>query len=136
MSINGAGALTNESFLPREIRGTGHLWDTINDKITMVRQGDSYDVRVDLPITSDSAASELTLTLDIGGTSTVTFPILKRYQSLAKTPPYTISMAFPLLALSPTTIANGIQMFISTDSGSVGITNPSITLIKNVDGDW
>ena len=134
LSIDGLGSLTNETYLPPEIRGSGSLWDTANDKITPIRLGDGYDIRLELPITTDSGASELTLELDIGGTSSPTIVVLPRFLTMAKTPPYTISIGFPLVVLTSTVITNGIQLFCKTDAGTVGITKPSILIKRDFDG--
>lgn len=136
ISINGLGALTNESYLPHEIRGSGSLWDTVSDKILPIRVGDSYDLRIDLPITAETASpTELTLEFDIGGAAAPSIVILSRYIGTGKSTPYTVSIGFPILALTSTTVNNGIQVFAKTDTGSVTITNPAITIVKNVDGD-
>lgn len=135
VSIDGAGSLTNEDYLPYEIRGTGSLWDTTNDKITPIRLGDSYDMRLDLPITAETGApTELTIEFDISGAASPTTVIITRFIETGKTTPYTMTVGFPILALSSTTVTNGIQLFAKTDTGTVTITNPSITIVKNVDG--
>lgn len=137
ISIDGAGSLTQEAYLPPEIRGTGSLWDTTNDKIMPIRTGDAYDVRVDLPITAESGSpTELTLQFDIGGAATPTIVILQRYITTGKSTPYTMSVGFPILSLTDTTTTNGVQIFAVTDTGTVTITNPSITLVKNTDGSF
>lgn len=133
--INGTGALNNTSYLPREIRGVGNLWDTVNNKITPIRLGDSYDTRIDLPITSRTTAVELTISLDIGGGATPTTIILPQYTSIAKTAPFTVSIPIPMLALSATTVTNGIQLFIKVDAGSIAVTNPSISIIRTHGGE-
>jgi hypothetical protein len=137
LSIDGAGSLTNESYLPIAIRGSGSLWDTTSDKITPILLGDKYDIRVDLPVTAKSGTpTELTVQFDIGGGATPTIVILSRFLSPAKTPPYTITFGMPLTALSATTVSNGIQMFVYTDTGTVTVTNPSITIGRDHAGDF
>lgn len=137
ISIDGAGSLTNTGNLPLEIRGTDQLWDTTNDKITPMKVGDQYDIRIDLPITAESASpTQLTLEFDIGAGSTPTIVILERFVSTGKSTPYTVSIGFPLVALTSTTVTNGVQIFASTDTGTVTITNPSITVARNHDGDF
>lgn len=132
---DGAGSLTDTSHLPLEIRGSGDLWDTTDDKITPIRTGDVYSIRVDFPITADSGTpTELTVSFDIGGTGSPTIVIFSRFLVVGKTPPYTISFGLPLIALTDTTTTNGVQLFAKVDAGSVTITNPSITIIRNHDG--
>lgn len=133
LSINGSGTLTEESYLPQ---GGSSLWDTTNDKILPYELGDGYDIRIDLPVTADSGAGELTLEFDIGGTTSPTTVILSRYAGLSKTPPYTISIGFPLVALTSTAVTNGIQIFGKTDAGSVGITAPSILIKRDFGGSF
>ena len=71
LSIDGAGATTEESYLPRDIRGSASLWNTTSDKITPVAAGDQYDLRLDLPVTAKTGSpTTLTLQLDIGGGAT------------------------------------------------------------------
>lgn len=134
LSINGSGTLTEESYLPQ---GVTSLWDTTNDKILPHELGDGYDISLDLPITSTSfSAGELTLEFDISGTSSPTTVVLSRYEGMDKTPPYTISVGLPLVALTSTTVTNGIQIFASTDDGSVGITAPSILIKRDFGGSF
>lgn len=132
LTINGSGALTNTSHLPREIRGTGQLW--ASNKITPIRVGDAYSVRLDLPVTARTTAAELTISLDIGGGDTPSTVILPIYVNFDKTAPFTLSMSIPLTVLSSTTQANGIQFFLKVDAGSIQITNPSITIIRTHSG--
>lgn len=135
LSINGLGALTSEAYLPHEIRGSASLWDVVADKITPVRVGDAYDMRIDLPITAKSGSpTELTLDFDIGGAASSSIVILSRYMTTGKATPYTMTVGFSILALTALTITNGIQIFASTDTGTLDITAPSISLVKNVDG--
>lgn len=132
LTINGSGALTNTSHLPREIRGTGQLW--ASNKITPIRVGDAYSVRLDLPVTARTTAAELTISLDIGGGATPSTVILPIFVDFDKTAPFTLSTAIPLTVLSSTTQANGIQFFLKVDAGSIQITNPSITIIRTHSG--
>lgn len=136
LSIDGAGSLTNELYLPREIRGSGSLWDTSADKITPITVGDKYDIRVDLPVTAKTGApAELTISFDIGGGAAPTIVILSRFLSVGKTAPFTVSFGMPITALSSTTVSNGIQMFAKVDAGTITITNPSITIGRDHAGD-
>jgi hypothetical protein len=135
ISIDGAGGTTDENYLPREIRGSASLWDTTNDKITPIRAGDSYDIRLDLPITAKSGSpTELTIELDIAGSTygsaTV---ILNRFLATGKTPPYSYSVAFPIFCLT-TFATNGGQFWLSTDTGTLDITAPAIYIGQNTNG--
>jgi len=133
---DGAGLLTKTSALPPEIRGTGQLWDTVNSKVTPIREDDAYDLRIDLPISANTGSpSEITFQLDIGAGASPSIVILDRFLSAAKTPPYTVTFGFPLVALSPLTVTNGVQFFMYTDSGSVTVLNPSVLLVRNHGGE-
>lgn len=128
--INGSGALTTIEHLPPQIRGVSTLWSTANSKITPIALGDFYALRVDLPVTARVTANYLTLSLDIGGGATPTTVILPKFESVAKTAPFTISTEITISVLSATTLANGIQFFLKVDAGSLEITNPSITICR------
>lgn len=136
LSIDGAGASTEESYLPPEIRGAGSLWDTTTNHITPVAEGDSYELRLDLPITGTSGSpSELTLELDIQSGSTYggATVIVNKYISASKTAPYTISVGLPVFVGS-TFFANGGKFWLTTDTGTVTITNPGIILVRTSGG--
>ena len=131
LSIDGAGATTEESYLPRDIRGSASLWNTTSDKITPIAVGDQYDIRLDLPITAKTGSPTLlTLQLDIGGGATPTTVIVTRDISVSKTPPFTLSVGFPIFCLT-TFITNGGQIFLKTDTGTVDITAPAILIARN-----
>lgn len=133
--VNGSGALTSTVYLPNEIRGSGNLWSTADNKVTPIKLGDAYCIRIDLPITAKTSAAELTVKLDIGGGGSPTTVILPKYESVAKTPPFTVSVELTVVALSAATVANGIQLFLSVDAGNIDITNPSILIIRTHSGD-
>ena len=129
LSIDGADSII-ETALPREIRGTGNLWDVTTDDITPIRAGDSYNVRLDLPVTARTSANYAEVTVDIGATGGVTIPVVVRRVEVSRTPPFTVSIGFPIYCLS-TFVTNGGQIFIKTDTGSIGITAPGILLDRN-----
>lgn len=133
--INGLGALTNTTYLPAEIRGTGQLWSTTNNRIAPIRLGDAYYTRIDLPITARTTATELTISYDISGGVSPTTIILSTYATVSKTPPYTLSIPVPMLVITSTTLTNGIQLFLKVDGGNIDITNPSISIIRTHSGD-
>lgn len=134
LSIDGLGSISEESYLPRAIRGSGSLWDTTNDKITPVLLGDSYNLRLDLPVTSRSSAQYLTLELDIGGAATPTIVVVEKRIDCDRSAPFGLSVSVPIFCLS-TFLTNGGQVFLKTDAGSVGITAPSILIQQNFSGE-
>ena len=124
---NHGATSTIETYLPREIRGSASLWDTTNDKITPINAGDSYQVRIDLPITAESGSpTEIIVDLDIGGTGTgATNTIVTSYLGTGRSVPYQLQVAFPVFC-GTTFVANGGQVYLTTDSGTVTITDPRI----------
>jgi len=134
LSIDGAGSTTSTVYLPYEIRGTGNLWNTTTDKITPINIGDAYDVRLDLPVTGKSGTPAIvTLELDIGGGGTPTIVVVELDTPTSKTPPYNISIAFPIFCLT-TFNTNGGQIFMHTDTGSIDVTAPGIFIGLNTSG--
>ncbi len=135
LQINGAGTNTSVGNLPPEIRGGGALWDVINYKVTPISEEDCYDLRLDLPITNETGSpAEITIQLDIGGASSPTIPITTMFSSVGKSTPYTITMAVPVFCRS-TFFANGGQIFVKTNSGTVTLGSPAITLVRINKGD-
>ena len=126
--LDGAGATSTSLYLPYEIRGTAELWDTVNNKIVPIDVGDGYTVRIDLQITAKTLTpAELVLELDISGGATPTTVIVERIIGTSKTPPYTVSVGFPFFALA-TFNANGGQIFLKTDAGTVTLTKRQISI--------
>ena len=123
-----AGSSTEESYLPYAIRGSGTLFDS--NKITPIALADTYELRLDLPITAKTGSPNfLTLEFDISGTSSPSIPIVERLISVSSTAPYVISVGFPVF-VGNTFISNGGQFFLSTDTGSVTITNPELFITR------
>jgi hypothetical protein len=128
LSINGSGAATELSYMPT---GVSNFWDTTGDHIIADTLGDSYILRLDLPITNvTGAASILEMELDISGAASPTTVIVTRQISIAAGSNKTVSVSFGLFSLS-TFIANGAQIFLSTDANTADVTAPAI-LIQRV----
>ena len=121
LSIDGDGATSESGFLPREIRGTSELWDAVADKITPIAVGDTYSFRISFAITAKSGSpNSLTIKLDMGVYVTPTIVITEIEIQLSKTPPYSITQTFGGFSLA-TFVANGGQLFLTTDTGTVTI---------------
>lgn len=136
LKINGSGTLSNNSYLPRVIRGSGTLWDTTNHKITPIALGDSYTTRIDLPISAKSGTpTELSVKFDVGGDVTPTLVALQHFEAVSKTAPFTISFTVPFWVIS-TTKTNGVQLFLKVDAGTLSILNPSISIFRISAGDF
>ena len=130
ISINGSAANTETSYLPPEIRASGDLWDTSNDKITPIALGDSYTFRMDIPVTAKTGSPNfIYVEIDIGGGATPSTVVATRTISVPGSVPYTINFAFPLF-VSSDALANGFQFFFSCDTGTFDITAPDILISR------
>ena len=128
LSINGAGAASEQTYMPT---GISHFWDTTGDHIIADTLGDSYIMRLDLPITNvTGGAAILEMELDISGAASPTTVIVTRQISIAAGAAKTVSVSFGFFSLS-TFIANGGQIFLSTDANTADVTAPAI-LIQRV----
>jgi hypothetical protein len=131
--IDGVGANSNATKLPNAILGTGKLWDTVNNKITPIATGDSYDMRVQVGFDGLSGnPNELTLQFDIGGDTTPTVVIASDTKSIKGTSSPLI-FSFPVFDLT-TFFANGGQLFLNTDAGTATIDSRSILIVRTSSG--
>jgi hypothetical protein len=131
--VNKLGA-SLETKLPWAIRGVGTLLSS--SKLTPVASGDSYVVRVTLPVTAKSGTPKtILITADIGTGTTISIPISVEESAVTRTPPYTNTANF-LLFTADTAFANGVQFFVNTDVGSITVTNPSIFISRISAGDF
>jgi hypothetical protein len=134
--IDGAAAKSTSAYLPYQIRGTGQLWNVTTSKITPINTGDTYDLRIDIPVTAESGApTELKLELDIGTGAGITDSIVTIFKKTGRTTPYQITMSFPIF-VSADFKANGGQIFLKTDAGTVTCGEIGLTLVRNVDGSF
>ena len=133
LTIDGAGANSNSTKLPNAIQGVTNLWDTVNNCIKPVVEGDSYDLRVQVNIQNLSGgASELTLDFDIGGQATPTIIIAEDTRPIkGLTKP--VIFSFPVYNLATFT-ANGGQIFLNTDSGTATISTRSVLIVRTSSG--
>jgi hypothetical protein len=131
--VNKLGAAL-ETKLPWTIRGVGTL---LNDsKITPVASGDSYMVRVTLPVTAKTGSPATVLvTADIGAGAAISVPISVEELAVTRTPNYTLTANF-LLFTGDAALANGVQFFVGSDAGTVTVTNPSIFISRISAGDF
>lgn len=134
LAINALGSTTYTSKLPPAIRSTGNLWDSVTNTITPIVEGDAYSVRVDLPVTAKTGSpDEVTLQLDIGGDAGITIPIVEKVITTTTTAPYNLSFSFPIFCGS-TFLANGGQLFIKTNAGTISVEAPSISIFRITNG--
>ena len=127
LQIDGLGANSDSSQLPLEIFGISELW--AGNKVTAIGNGDGYDIRLDLQVTSKTSnPNVIDFVLDIGGGAGITIPVVEIESSIEKAPPFSVTVVFPIFTLG-TFITNGGQFFLSTDTGSVTVTSRAV-LIK------
>ena len=135
LQINGADANSTSAYLPYEIRGSGELWDTANNKITPIAVGDSYSLRLDLEITATSSnPTRFKVALDIGATPDGTggagsIVIVDRSVTLKTGTPQSHTIGFPIFSLS-TFISNGGTIWVSADSGTITVAGRAISLYR------
>jgi len=128
LSIDGLGSTTETGYLPS---GVSNFWNTTADTMTPDTLGDSYLIRLDLPITAvTGSASYLEMEMDIGGAATPTVVIVDRQISVSAGSNKVVSVSFGVFSLS-TFLANGAQIFLKTDANTVQVTAPGI-LIQRV----
>jgi len=126
LSIDGATSIL-DSYAPT---GVSALWDVTGDVLTPAALGDSYAVRLDLPVTAKSGTpGKITVEYDISGLAVPTTVVVSTELIVDGTPPYSLSMTTSLFSLS-TFVANGMQIFITTDTGTLSITEPAIFITR------
>lgn len=138
LSIDSAGATSDVTQLPREIRGVTTLWDPVGNRIAPITEGDAYELRLDLPVTAESGSpTELTIELDIQAGSTYggAIKIVERFAGTGRSTPYNISVGFPVFC-GATFFANGGQFWVYSDTGTVTVTNPGIVIARIHAGDF
>lgn len=135
IKIDGQGANTQVTQLPREIRGSSNLWDGTTNKLTSIRLNDVYQVRLDIPITLETGSpSELAIQFEAGATPGITNVVATKYFKLGRATPYETSFDVSLGILTPSIFANGVRVFASVDTGSITIGAPSVFITKIGDG--
>lgn len=125
--INGSGSNSNEEYLPKN---NGSIWDTSTSQMTPAEVGASYDVRIQLDITSLSGnPTQMNFKLDIGGGATPTIVIMEQTVTLKNNVPQSVVISTPIFCLQ-TFVDNGGQMFMSSNTGSITIENRTILLVR------
>lgn len=134
LSINKLSSSTYEGKLPFEIRGSGTLWSSTSNSITPINQDDCYILRINLPIiTKSGTPQELTLLVDIGGSTTPTNIIVEKRIPIDNVAPYSVTTSIPIFCRS-TFLANGGQIFVKTDSGTTTINGSAIFIQRTYNG--
>ncbi len=132
ITINALGALTNETYLPGEIRGSGHLW--AGNKVTPISIGDDYDGRLDLTVTARTGSPTLMdVILDISGGVAGTNKIFTGYIQTGGTLPYDQSLYLDFFTLT-TALTNGAKIYARVDTGTITLGRRNIKLSRKSKG--
>lgn len=140
LTINGLGSSTNETKLPLSIRGIDNLWNTTDDCIKPITEGDSYDLRVILQVTgSNGNPTRFRVALDIGatpdGTGTGGSIVIAEDNLTLRSGqfPQSYTITFPIFTLG-TFIANGGTLWVSADSGDIDVEERQILIVRTSSG--
>lgn len=132
ITIDGTGALTNEDWLPLEIRGLDSLWNS--NKITPISEGDDYDGRLDVEVTAKSGSpNHIEVIVDISGSTAGTNVVFTGYMQTSASTPYKQSLMLDFYTLS-TFLANGGKIYAKVDTGSVTIGMRNIKISRKSKG--
>jgi hypothetical protein len=130
---DGAGSKTTEALLPRQIRGSGSLWDTTTDDITPIAAGDLYSLQVFFNVAAKtSTPNDVTFYLTDDGTGTPTSILAEQYADVTASAPFRVTFSVDFRATTDM-VTNGGQLFLATDSNSIDIDEVEI-LITRVHG--
>jgi len=126
LSINGATSIL-DTYAPT---GVTTLWDTTGDVMTPAALGDSYIIRLDLPVTARTGTpNKITIQYDIGGGVTPSNVVVSEELAVDGAAPYSVSVSTAIFCLA-TFLANGMQIFLEVDTGTVDITEPAIFITR------
>ena len=133
ITIDKLGSLTNESYLPYEIRGVGTLWAT--DKITPVNVGDDYDGRLDIQVTGRTGSpTYIEFIIDIGNSTPDTNRVFTGYMLSTNATPYRQNLPLDYFSLL-TFVSNGGKVYARVDTGTVTIGGRAIKISRKGRGD-
>lgn len=132
ITIDALGALTDDDYLPGEIRGTGQLWS--GNRITPISVGDDYDGRFDITVTARTGSPTLIEVIaDISGGVAGTNKILTGYIQTGGTTPYDQSLNLDFFTLS-TALTNGVRIYARVDTGTITIGRRNIKITRKSKG--
>jgi len=132
--IDGLAVVSDEAHLPNSIRGIASLWDTTNNFVLPVTEGDSMTIRIDIQITADSGnPTYIELVGDIGGAAAATIVFIDQIHGVPKNPPFALSVTMGVFA-GAIFLANGAQFFINTDTGTVTVGSRAILITRTSSG--
>ena len=132
ITIDKLGALTEEDYLPYEIRGSGTLWDT--DKITPINIGDDYDGRMDITVSARTGSpTYIEFIIDISGSTPDTNRVFTGFMLSTNVTPYKQSLYLDFYTLA-TFIANGGKVYARVDTGTVTVGARAIKISRKSRG--
>jgi len=128
ITIDALGSLTNESYLPREIRGTSSLWS--GNKITPVNVGDDYDGRFDIEVTGRTGSpTYIEFIIDIGNSTPDTNRVFTGYMLSANATPYRQNLPIDFYTLS-TFVTNGGKVYARVDVGTITVGSRALKISR------
>jgi len=132
ITIDGLGGLTNETYLPGEIRGISSLWTA--NHVTPISIGDDYDGRLDVTVTAKTGTPTLVdVILDISGGVAGTNKIYTGYLQPGGSVPYDQSLYLDFFTLV-TALTNGARIYARVDTGTLTISRRNIKISRKSKG--
>jgi len=128
ITIDALGSLTNESYLPREIRGVSSLW--ASNKITPVNVGDDYDGRLDIEVTGRTGSpTYIEFIIDIGNSTPDTNRVFTGYMLSTNATPYRQNLPIDFYTLS-TFVTNGGKVYARVDTGTITVGSRALKISR------
>lgn len=127
LSIDGLGTKTEESYLPREIRGVSSLWDTTTDEFVPISEGDFYLLHLEGTLSNLTGAPDYIKCEFDQGTSASAPTNVVETEFVHNLTDLHLSVSFHI-PVSVTMIGNNGRIFLSTDVGSADISGHWITI--------
>lgn len=133
ITIDKLGSLTNEDFLPYQIRGSGTLW--ASNKITPVNIGDDYDGRLDIQVTGRTGSpTYIEFIIDISGSTPDTNRVFTGFMLSTNATPYRQTLPLDFYTLS-TFVTNGGKIYARVDAGTITVGSRAIKISRKGRGD-
>jgi len=128
ITIDALGSLTNENYLPYQIRGISNLWES--NIITPINIGDDYDGRLDVQITGRTGSpTYIEFIIDIGASTPDTNRVFTGYMLSTNATPYRQNLPLDFYTLT-TFVTNGGKIYARVDTGTVTIGNRAIKISR------
>lgn len=133
--IDGSGANTDTTQLPKVIRGSTELWDTTTSSIIPITEGDSYNIRILLTLTGSSGnPTRMRFLFDVGGAGVPTNVNVESSFTLRPGQfPQNYSITVPVYDNGDLS-ANGGRFFVQADSGTITVSTREILIMRMSSG--